>query len=64
MSKFGRQNRTNTGVAPAQTEVFVRGLFADEFSGMRSWNGSCAGVKVNGMAIFRREHCVWSCVHR
>jgi len=26
---FGRQNRTNTGVAPAQIEVFVRGLFSE-----------------------------------
>jgi hypothetical protein len=29
VSTFGRQNRTNTGVAPAQIEVFVRGLFSD-----------------------------------
>ena len=29
VSTFGRQNRTNTGVAPAQIEVFVRGLFAE-----------------------------------
>jgi hypothetical protein len=29
VSTFGRQNRTNTRVAPAQIEVFVRGLFAD-----------------------------------
>jgi hypothetical protein len=26
---FGRQNRINTGVAPVQIEVFVRGLFSD-----------------------------------
>jgi hypothetical protein len=29
VSTFGRQNRTNTGVAPAQIGVFVCGLFAD-----------------------------------
>ena len=28
MSTFGRQNRTNTRVAPAQIEVFACGLFA------------------------------------
>jgi len=32
VSRFGRQNRTNTRVAPAQIEVFVRGLFADHAS--------------------------------
>jgi len=30
VSTFGRQNRTNTRVAPAQIEVFVRGLFAGQ----------------------------------
>jgi hypothetical protein len=29
VSTFGRQNRTNTRVAPAQIGVFVCGLFAD-----------------------------------
>jgi hypothetical protein len=29
VSTFGRQNRTNTRVAPAQIEVFVCGLFSD-----------------------------------
>jgi hypothetical protein len=32
VSMFGRQNRTNTRVAPAQIEVFVRGLFAELIS--------------------------------
>jgi hypothetical protein len=31
VSTFGRQNRTNTGVAPAQIEVFACGLFAALF---------------------------------
>jgi hypothetical protein len=31
VSTFGRQNRTNTGVAPAQIEVFACGLFAAPF---------------------------------
>ena len=31
MSIFGRQNRTNTRVAPAQIEVFACGLFAAPF---------------------------------
>ena len=35
MSTFGRQNRTNTGVAPAQIEVFVHGLFSDHQSRKR-----------------------------
>jgi hypothetical protein len=63
VSTFGRQNRTNTRVAPAQIEVFVRGLFSDGFSGMHSSNGPCAGAKVNGTAMFAGEHCVCSCVH-
>jgi hypothetical protein len=32
VSTFGRQNRTNTGVAPAQINLFVRGLFAERIS--------------------------------
>ncbi len=31
VSTFGRQNRTDTGVAPAQIEVFACGLFAAPF---------------------------------
>ncbi len=40
MSTFGRQNRTNTGVAPAQIEVFVRGHFADRLSCRRFLGGA------------------------
>jgi predicted GIY-YIG superfamily endonuclease len=35
VSTFARQNRANTGVAPAPIEVFVRGLFAELISGIR-----------------------------
>ena len=40
MSTFGRQNRTNTRVAPAQIEVFVRGHFADRLSYRRFVGGA------------------------
>src|SRR3989442_1974575 len=40
VSTFGRQNRTNTRVAPAQIEVFVRGHFADRLSCRRFLGGA------------------------
>src|SRR5579871_2680705 len=63
VSTFGRQNRTNTGVAPAQIEVFVRGLFAALFSPVSSSTEPCGRAQVNGRPIFIGEHCVCSCVH-
>jgi len=60
---FGRQNRTNTRVAPAQIEVFVRGLFAELFFLVCSSAKICGGAQVNGTPIFSGEHCVCSCVH-
>jgi hypothetical protein len=63
VSRFGRQNRTNTGVAPAQIEVFVRGLFSDLICAARSSAERCGGAQVNGTPIFRGEQCVCSCVH-
>jgi hypothetical protein len=57
------QNRTNTGVAPAQIEVFVRGLFAELFSGVCSSTEPCDEAQVNGTPIFIGEHCMCSCVH-
>jgi hypothetical protein len=60
---FGRQNRTNTGVAPAQIEVFVRGLFAGLISVLLCSTGRCGGVWVNGTRMFTGEHCLYSCVH-
>jgi len=63
VSTFGRQNRTNTRVAPALIEVFVRGLFAELFSVVCSSAKICGGALVNGMTIFSGEHCLCSCVH-
>ena len=40
VSTFGRQNRTNTGVAPAQIEVFACGLFAAPFWPSRLLGGA------------------------
>gem|GEM_PF-4726043 len=44
VSTFGRQNRTNTGVAPAQIEVFVRGLFSERISAVHCSKESCGGA--------------------
>jgi hypothetical protein len=63
VSTFGRQNRTNTGVAPAQIEVFVRGLFAERISAVHSSMEPCGGAQVNGTPLFMGEQCVCSCVH-
>jgi len=63
VSTFGRQNRTNTGVAPAQIEVFVRGLFTERISAVCSSEWLCGQAWVNGTAIFSSEHCLCSCVH-
>ena len=63
LSTFGRQNRTNTGVAPAQIDLFVRGLFSEPISAERSAAEACDAAWVNGMPIFSGEHYVWSCVH-
>jgi hypothetical protein len=63
VSTFGRQNRTNTRVAPAQIELFVHGLFAEQISAAGSSEEPCGGAQVNGTPIFSGEHCLWSCVH-
>src|SRR6516162_7089088 len=63
VSTFGRRNRTNTRVAPAQIEVFVRGLFAGLISAVQCSTEPCGGAQVNGTAIFTGEHSGWSCVH-
>jgi hypothetical protein len=42
VSTFGRQNRTNTRVAPAQIEVFVRGLFAERMTAVHSSTEPCS----------------------
>jgi len=41
VSTFGRQNRTNTRVAPAQIEVFACGLFSDLICVARSSAERC-----------------------
>jgi len=41
---FGRQNRTNTRVAPARIEVFVRGLFSELVSAVGSSMGLCGAA--------------------
>jgi len=51
VSTFGRQNRTNTRVAPAQIEVFVRGLFADQVS-----SNQVCGVALAQLATERERH--------
>jgi hypothetical protein len=63
VSTFGRQNRTNTGVAPAQIEVLVRGHFSELFAAVCSSTELCDTASVNGTPIFTGEHCVCSCVH-
>jgi len=63
VSTFGRQNRTNPRVAPAQIEVFVRGLFADLISVLLCSSGRCGGAWVNGARMFTGERCLYSCVH-
>jgi hypothetical protein len=42
VSPFGRRNRTNTRVAPAQIEVFVRGLFPELISAACSSAEPCS----------------------
>src|ERR1700735_489419 len=63
VSTFGRQNRTNTGVAPAQIEVFVHGLFSERIFAAHCSTEPCRRAAVNRTPIFRGEHCVCSCVH-
>jgi hypothetical protein len=41
VSSFGRQNRTNARVAPAQIEVFACGLFSDLICVARSSAERC-----------------------
>ena len=63
VSTFGRQNRTNTGVAPAQIKVFVRGLFSGEILLSHSLLEFCFEGWVNATPMFSGEHCECSCVH-
>jgi hypothetical protein len=63
LGTFGRQNRTNTRVTPAQIEVFVRGLFSDLDSAVPSSTEPYGGAQVNGAPIFTGERCACFCVH-
>jgi hypothetical protein len=51
VSRFGRQNRTNTGVAPAQIEVFVRGLFSD-----RRWRKLVSDLALRQRGTEHKQH--------
>ena len=58
VSSFGRQNRTNTRVAPAQIEVFGCGLFAARSGLVGCSEGLYLEERQNAKGMFRPEHCM------